>query len=133
MSSLEDAYRGRRAFVTGHTGFKGAWLSEWLTNLGAQVTGYALDPPTEPNLFDAIALHTRIKHVVADVRDADRLLAFHAGLSDETVFLRFFPGCEAQAYQFAETVPQGTSMAALQGHLMRYDSSGGAMTNAASL
>jgi len=75
MSSLEDSYRGGRAFITGHTGFKGAWLSEWLTNLGAQVTGYALDPPTEPNLFDAVGLHTRIKHVVADVRDADRLLA----------------------------------------------------------
>ena len=75
MSSLEDAYRGRRAFITGHTGFKGAWLSEWLTNLGTEVTGYALDPPTQPNLFDAIGLPSRIKHVVADVRDADRLAA----------------------------------------------------------
>ena len=43
-------------FVTGHTGFKGAWLAEWLDTMGAQVTGYALDPPTEPNLFDALDL-----------------------------------------------------------------------------
>ena len=51
--------RGPRAFVTGHTGFKGAWLSEWLLSLGAEVTGYALEPPTEPNLFDAIGLGSR--------------------------------------------------------------------------
>jgi CDP-glucose 4,6-dehydratase len=75
MSRLEDTYRGRPVFVTGHTGFKGAWLAEWLTSLGAQVTGYALDPPTQPCLFDALDLQDRVRHVVADVRDCDRLAA----------------------------------------------------------
>ncbi len=72
---LAEAYGERSVFVTGHTGFKGAWLAEWLGDLGAQVTGYALDPPTQPNLFDALDLGSRVRHVVADVRDLDRLTA----------------------------------------------------------
>jgi CDP-glucose 4,6-dehydratase len=75
MTSVEGGYRAARVFVTGHTGFKGAWLTEWLVTLGAQVTGYALDPPTTPSLFDALGLGSRIKHIVADVRDRDRLVA----------------------------------------------------------
>ena len=51
-----DVYAGRRVFVTGHTGFKGSWLTLWLLQLGAEVTGYALDPPTEPNLFEAAGI-----------------------------------------------------------------------------
>jgi CDP-glucose 4,6-dehydratase len=75
MVAFADSYRGRQVFVTGHTGFKGAWLAEWLTTLGAEVTGYALDPPTEPSLFAALDLGQRLRHVVADVRDHDRLAA----------------------------------------------------------
>lgn len=75
MTSVEGGYRAARVFVTGHTGFKGSWLTEWLVTLGATVTGYALDPPTTPNLFDALGLDSRIKHVVADLRDRDRLVA----------------------------------------------------------
>ena len=55
--------------VTGHTGFKGAWLSEWLLALGARVTGYALPPPTEPALFAQLQLAGRLDHVVADIGD----------------------------------------------------------------
>jgi CDP-glucose 4,6-dehydratase len=73
--SLVASYRDRTVFVTGHTGFKGAWLAEWLTSLGAAVTGYALDPPSQPNLFDALDLGARLKHVVADIRDRDRVVA----------------------------------------------------------
>ena len=47
------AFRGKRVLVTGHTGFKGSWLSLWLSQLGASVTGYALEPPTTPSNFDA--------------------------------------------------------------------------------
>jgi CDP-glucose 4,6-dehydratase len=71
--SLDESYSGQSVLVTGHTGFKGTWLAAWLAGLGAQVTGYALDPPTEPNLFDATALRERIRAVVADIRDVERL------------------------------------------------------------
>ncbi|MBI2763195.1 MAG: GDP-mannose 4,6-dehydratase [Chloroflexi bacterium] len=73
--SLAESYAGRSVFVTGHTGFKGAWLTEWLGTLGAEVTGYALDPATQPNLFEALDLVSRVRHLVADVRASDRLLA----------------------------------------------------------
>ena len=66
-----DAYRGRRVLVTGHTGFKGGWLTLWLTELGADVTGYALPPDTHPNLFSAIAVPNRVRHVEGDVRDLE--------------------------------------------------------------
>lgn len=56
MVMFGDVYAGRRVFVTGHTGFKGAWLTQWLLDLGADVTGYALDPPTAPNLFEAAGI-----------------------------------------------------------------------------
>jgi CDP-glucose 4,6-dehydratase len=73
--NLEQSYSGRSVFVTGHTGFKGAWLAEWLTSLDAEVTGCALDPSTQPSLFEALDLGSRLRHVVADVRDRDRLVA----------------------------------------------------------
>lgn len=67
--SFADAYDGRRVLVTGHTGFKGSWLSEWLLSLGAHVTGMATDPPTQPALFDQLELTRRLDHVTGDVRD----------------------------------------------------------------
>ena len=67
-------YHDKRVFVTGHTGFKGAWLCEWLLALGAQVHGYALKPPTRPSLFNQLGLSKRIaSHTVADIRDAKKL------------------------------------------------------------
>ncbi|QDS95975.1 CDP-glucose 4,6-dehydratase [Roseimaritima multifibrata] len=65
-----DFYRGRKVLVTGHTGFKGAWLVEWLLELGADVVGYALAPSTDPSLFAALRQADKIQHVVGDVRDA---------------------------------------------------------------
>ncbi|MFI5258670.1 MAG: CDP-glucose 4,6-dehydratase [Candidatus Limnocylindrales bacterium] len=73
--TLAESFAGRSVLVTGHTGFKGSWLAEWLTSLGADVTGYALDPPTQPSLFAAIDLGRRLRHVVADIRNGDRLAA----------------------------------------------------------
>lgn len=75
LSCLSDPYffNGRRIFITGHTGFKGAWLSLWLHRLGAAVTGYALDPPTVPSLFDLCGNGNLVHSVIADVRDGDSL------------------------------------------------------------
>lgn len=68
-------WRGKRVFLTGHTGFKGSWLSLWLHVLGAQVTGYALNPPTEPSLFEICRIDNLVDSVIADVRDAESLAA----------------------------------------------------------
>jgi CDP-glucose 4,6-dehydratase len=63
------AYSGRRVLVTGHTGFKGAWLTFWLSELGAQVTGLALPPDAESSLFSALDLASRCRHLTGDIRN----------------------------------------------------------------
>ena len=71
--NLEEQYKGKRVLVTGHTGFKGAWLTEWLLLLGARVTGYSLPPPTAPALFTQLGLQKRVTHFEADIRQGDYL------------------------------------------------------------
>jgi CDP-glucose 4,6-dehydratase len=75
--SKADFWRGRRVLLTGHTGFKGAWMTLWLESLGAEVTGYALAPPGEPNLWSIVAAAAHAGYaphsVIADVRDARRV------------------------------------------------------------
>jgi CDP-glucose 4,6-dehydratase len=71
--------------VTGHTGFKGAWLSLWLTELGAHVSGYARGVPTEPSLYDLAHVGDVVEHVEGDVRDADRVAGAVARLRPEVV------------------------------------------------
>lgn len=65
-----NAYAGKRVFLTGHTGFKGSWLSLWLGRLGAEVTGFALPPATKPSLFDQAGIAAGLRHIEGDVRDA---------------------------------------------------------------
>jgi CDP-glucose 4,6-dehydratase len=67
--SFSNIYRDKRILVTGHTGFKGAWLCEWLLSLGADVSGFALQPPTQPALFDQLQLSARINDCRGDIRD----------------------------------------------------------------
>ena len=70
----QSFWNARRVLVTGHTGFKGSWISLWLASLGAEVTGYALAPATTPNMFDAANVAGDLKNsIIADIRDMDRL------------------------------------------------------------
>lgn len=62
-------WRGKRVFLTGHTGFKGGWLSLWLQHLGAEVTGFALAPPTHPSLFEEAAVGNGMRSIIGDIRD----------------------------------------------------------------
>jgi CDP-glucose 4,6-dehydratase len=73
MMITEQFWRGKRVFITGHTGFKGSWLSLWLHSLGAKVSGYALTPPTEPSLYVLAGVDRLVNSTIADVRDAAAL------------------------------------------------------------
>ena len=75
--SVPDAefWRGKRVLLTGHTGFKGSWLSLWLHRLGAEVTGLALEPPSNPSLFDVGRVGDRVDSIIGDVRDLDTVQA----------------------------------------------------------
>ena len=66
-------YAGKKVLVTGHTGFKGTWLCKILINAGALVTGYSLDPPTEPNLFSLSGINSEMNSIIGDIRDFDKL------------------------------------------------------------
>lgn len=78
-------WRGRRVFLTGHTGFKGGWLALWLQRLGADVTGYALPPPTEPDLFTLARVGDGLRSILADLDDGVRLEAALAEARPEVV------------------------------------------------
>jgi len=71
MVKLNQSFEGKRVWLSGHTGFKGSWVSEWLLQLGAVVHGYALVPDTTPALFDQLDLAGRLEHEVADIRDSE--------------------------------------------------------------
>ncbi|MBT8763354.1 CDP-glucose 4,6-dehydratase [Desulfohalobiaceae bacterium Ax17] len=73
LVNLGSFYKGRRVFITGHTGFKGSWLCLWLHKLGAEVVGYALDPPTDPSLFELCGVDKLVHSIISDVRDLKAL------------------------------------------------------------
>lgn len=79
-------WNGRRVLVTGHTGFKGSWLSLWLHAMGAEVTGFALPPPTDPSLFETARIGELIHHIEGDVRDLAAVRAAVAQARPEVIF-----------------------------------------------
>jgi CDP-glucose 4,6-dehydratase len=83
---LENTFRGRRVLVTGHTGFKGGWLVIWLRQLGAQVTGVALEPQTTPSLFKLADVTDGIDSHILDIRDQNALASTVAEAQPEIVF-----------------------------------------------
>ena len=71
-------WQGKKVRVTGHTGFKGSWLSLWLQVMGAEVIGYALAPPTNPSLFEVAEVGSSMTSIIADIGDLDKLQAVFA-------------------------------------------------------
>ena len=83
---INNFYKNKKVLVTGHTGFKGTWLCCMLSNAGAIVTGYSLEPPTQPNLFSMADIENRIKSVTGDIRDLKHLQHVFAEAQPEIVF-----------------------------------------------
>lgn len=83
---FHSVFSGRKVWISGHTGFKGSWLSQWLLDLGAEVHGYALEPPTKPSLFEQIGLAARIHHQIGDVRDGGAVAASIRTVQPDFVF-----------------------------------------------
>jgi CDP-glucose 4,6-dehydratase len=81
-----DFWRGKRVFITGHTGFKGSWLCKLLLALGAEATGYALAPNTDPSLWDICGLDAKVESHIGDIRDIGKLRSAFAAAKPEIVF-----------------------------------------------
>jgi CDP-glucose 4,6-dehydratase len=86
VKMFDDIYRNKKVLITGHTGFKGSWLAIWLKELGAEIIGYALNPPTDPSNFSATGLQEKISHIHGDILDLDHLLAVFSKYEPEFVF-----------------------------------------------
>ncbi len=83
--TLEDFYKDKKVLITGHTGFKGSYLCRMLQILDADVYGYALEPPTDPNLFELLGLRDSITSETGDVRDFDHLDSFYSSVKPDIV------------------------------------------------
>ena len=81
-----NAYRGRKVLVTGHTGFKGSWLCQWLLNMEAKVYGYALEPSTSPSLHDQLGHREKFENKIADIRDLKILMEFVDKVKPDVIF-----------------------------------------------
>lgn len=86
MELISEFYRGKRVFITGSTGFKGSWLCRMLLLMGAEVTGYALAPPTNPALFALLGLSQQIQQITADIRNMETLQKVIQAVKPEIVF-----------------------------------------------
>jgi CDP-glucose 4,6-dehydratase len=86
MAVNPSFWRGKRVFLTGHTGFKGSWLALWLAEVGAEVTGYSLPAPTTPSLFEQARVKDSVRHISGDVRDFATLKNAIIAAAPEVVF-----------------------------------------------
>lgn len=84
--NIKDFYNGKKVLVTGHTGFKGSWLCRILSGFGAEVTGYALTPPSDPSLFELAEIERDVDSVIGDIRDIEKLRAVFEKKQPEIVF-----------------------------------------------
>ena len=83
---FSNVFKGKTVFITGHTGFKGGWLSAWLLKMGANVAGFSRDVPTKPSIFEVLGLENKIKHIVGDVRDLKALQSAIDDVKPDFVF-----------------------------------------------
>lgn len=86
LDMKESFWSGKRVFLTGHTGFKGSWLSLWLQSIGAVVTGFSLEPPTHPSLFIAADVEAGMQSFIGDIRDANAIRSAMAEAQPDIVF-----------------------------------------------
>jgi CDP-glucose 4,6-dehydratase len=108
MESMEmnpKFWAGKRVLLTGHTGFKGSWLSIWLQSMGAKVIGYALTPPTNPSLFEVANVSLGMTSIIGDIRDLAHLQQIFAEHQPEIVI-----------HMAAQTSLQTSAMRTANGH-----------------
>ena len=86
MSDLLSFYKGKKVFLTGHTGFKGTWLSRILILAGAKVTGYSLEPPTNPSIFEQTNTASQMNSIIGDIRDGEKLKEAMQNAKPDIVF-----------------------------------------------
>jgi len=98
-TDINGVYNKKKVLVTGDTGFKGSWLTLWLKELGATVFGYALDPPTNPSLFELLGLENEINHETGDVRDIDRLKKCIQRIKPDIIFHLAAQSLVGKSYQ----------------------------------
>ena len=83
---FNETYKNKKVLITGHSGFKGSWLSLWLSILGAEVLGYSLEPNTNPSLYNILDLKNQIKSVIGDIRNNEKLKEVFNNFQPEIVF-----------------------------------------------
>lgn len=86
ITMFDNIYLGKKVLVTGHTGFKGAWLTSWLLKLGANVCGISIDVPTQPSMFEEMKLKDRIEHHISDVCDYDKTNSIISNFKPDFIF-----------------------------------------------
>ena len=80
-----DFYKGKNVLITGHTGFKGTWMCQVLLYLDANITGYSLEPPTKPSLFELLKMGEKINSVIGDIRNLEKLKSVFGNIQPEIV------------------------------------------------